>query len=270
MSVLTDIARELSRDAAARHARWDANTWQELVDGPAAALEKSLGLGGDAVVRAYLELCAEGVALGYLFPESSQASGFLNVLFRVFVPERLAKVPAPLRLPTLAGLWNLGENLEAQPFFISAIFMRKLQRLEALSNLEALVEDVTAALERNPMPGAPLRRAFWMDASESDRRFLPGGMHFLTPTVVCIHDRFRTAAGGRQAVTTGVWLSETPLGLGPTRCTEGPALTHTPSLEISELQRQDPMVDELFTTTRSDAGLVISLRTSQRIVAVLP
>lgn len=266
MSLREDIARSLQRDASARHARWDERTWRELVEGPAALMEKC----GEPVLRAYLELAAEGVALGYLFPASADASGFLNVLFRSFIPNRLHSVPEPLRLQTLAALWNLGENLEAQPFWISAIFLRRLQHLERLEALEALVDDVTAALERPPMPGAPLRRAFWMDASESDRRFLPGAVHMLTPTVACIHDRLRTAAGGRAAVTTGVWLTESPLGLGPTRCTAEPALQFTPSLELSELQHHDPMVDDPFTSSRSDAGLILTLRTSQRILAVVP
>lgn len=270
MSVREDIGAALAAAASSRHARWDEKLWRQIVDGPAAALERALGVGGEPVLRAYLELCSEAVALGYLFPDSAQASGFLNAMLRAYIPERLPNVAEPLRLQLLAALWNLGENLEAQPFWISAIFMQRLQRLDELSNLEALVDDVSAALERTPMPGTPLRRIFWMDASQSDRRFLPGTVHFLTPTVACVHDRLRTAAGGRAAVTTGVWLSEEPLGVGPTRCAMDPELTITFSDEVTALQRQDPMVDDVFTCARSDAGLLLTLTTSQRIVLVVP
>lgn len=270
MSARTVFAAELSRDAALKHARWSDATWRELVEGPAALLEQQLGAGGEAVLRAYLGLCAEGVALGYLFPHSTEANGFLNVAFRAVVPTQLARLPEPLRLSTMAALWNLGENLEAQPYWISAVFLKRLQSLSQLENLEAFVDDVTSAISRTPAPGTPLTKMYWMDASQPDARFLPGAMHFIAPAVVCVHDRLRTAVAGRPAVTSAVWLSETPLGLGPTRCEEAPAVTHVPSLDLSSVQRADPLIDDPFSTVRGDAGLIITLRTSQRIIAVVP
>lgn len=269
MSAREDIARQLAANASSQHARWDARTWKELVDGPALTLEKALGPGGEKVVRAYLELCAEAVALGYVFPAATGAVTFLDVALRQLVPARLPAVAAPARLGTLAALWNLGENLEEQPPWMSALFVRRLEQLGRIDALEALVDDVAAALEKTPLPGAPLRRGIWVDPSESDRRFLPGAMHFLTPVILCVHDRLRTAAGGRAAATCGVWLTETPLVLGSTRCAEQPA-ANAPSPEVAATIQANPLIDEILTTARSDAALVIALRTSQRLVAVMP
>lgn len=272
MSRAQHIANDISADAALKHARWDEGSWQELVAGPAVALEQTLGAeGSEPVLRAYLSLCAEGLALGYLYSSSTEAQGFLNVMFRQVLPSQLVHVPDAQRLQTLATLWNLGENLEAQPFWISAVFLRRLQRLQTLTKLESFVEDVSAALNRTPAPGTALTRAFWLDSSQSDERFLPGAVHFLAPTIACVHDRLRTGGAGRLPVTTALWLTDDePVGLGPTRCALSPQIDNVPSLEVSALQRRDPMVDEPLATARSDAGLIITLRTSQRIVAVVP
>lgn len=271
MSRAQHIANDISADAALKHARWDERSWQELVAGPAAALEQSLGTdGSEPVLRAYLSLCAEGLALGYLYSASTEAQGFLNVMFRHVLPLKLMHVPQAQRLQTLATLWNLGENLEAQPFWISAVFLRRMSQLQTLTQLESFVESVSAELTRTPAPGTALTRAFWLDSSQSDERFLPGAVHFLAPTIACVHDRLRTGGAGRLPVATALWLTDEPVGLGPTRCTLSPQIDCVPSLEVSALQRKDPMVDEPLATARSDAGLILTLRTSQRIVAVVP
>lgn len=270
---------ELERQARQRFVQWDAQLWRFVLAGPALKLAQGLHRAGldaarsGALLESYLRLAAEGIGLGYLFPESSGAQSFLTQAFYRLLPEALPAQPPEAAARTLAAAWNLGENLERSPAWLRRLFVRLTAGAGALSDLERLVKDVTArALEP---PARKLEGAFtlhWVHLAEEDGRFLPGAVHFVAPTVACVHDRHRGAAqAGREGVSMGVWLDEKPLLLGAMGCGETPALD--PGLDLALLEsltRQDQRVDSWLAMARNDWRAAVSLETSQFLVALLP
>jgi hypothetical protein len=259
-----DLADALAASAPGRFVRWDARLWRELVDGPAAALAAGLdgtvGMAGRPALASYLALVCEGVGLGYLFPPAAGREGFLNLAFTALVPRLLPAVPAERQPHTLAALWNLGENLENATPWLRRIFLRLFVTLASLDDLPAIV----AGVERQALaaPSSALGagpRAAWIALGAEDRRFLPGAVHFVAPTVTCVHDR------ARPGQTQGVWLADPPLALGPMGCAEAPAPTRAwPPPPAG------PTLTTAFATVANAWRGAATLVTSQALVAWLP
>jgi hypothetical protein len=268
------LTTQLQKDAQARFVRWDAALWRDLLAGPAALLERTLSTAGadtSALVESYLRLASEGIGLGYLFPPTVGIN-FFTLAWTKLLPEGLALLPEPRRAEALAACWNLGENLESSPVWLRRIFLRLCQDGIDLGRLDVLVADVSRQALQPPsakLEGAV--QAAWLHLGAEDPRFLPGAAHFVAPTVACIHDRLRTAAGGRDAATMGVWLGETPLVLGPMGCSlEPPVPTPLPAGIANALARAEPNVREPFAGTANEWRAVVTLVTSQHAVAVRP
>jgi hypothetical protein len=275
---VSDLVAELEQQARARFVRWDPALWRDLIQGPAAELLEALqaaGLPGshcEALIESYLRLGAEGIGLGYLVPASSGAASFLTLAWTRLVPKGLAAVPAARQAQTLADCWNLGENLEASPLWLKRIFLRLCAETTTLGSLEALVADVAGrALEEPKERLGPRPRLVWVHLAQEDHRFLPGTLHFVAPTVVCVHDRHRAAAGGRDAATQGAWLTDPPLLLGPMGCAETPGNETPESFErLLDLSRRDPRAADWFAMAANDWRAGVTLETSQFLVALLP
>ncbi|MBJ6760476.1 hypothetical protein JGU66_06850 [Myxococcaceae bacterium JPH2] len=274
---MSDFVRELEENARARFVRWHPALWSELLQGPAQALGQALvaaGVGEDEaghLMRSYLQLGAEGIGLGYLYPASSGRLNVFTLAWSTLVPRLLAAVPSARRADTLAQLWNLGENLEAAPPWVQRVFCRVCRDLPSLDDIEARLRHVAASVLE--APGTPLRQsvqAHWVDLSREDARFLPGAMHFLAPTVVCVHDRHRLAAAGRDAATQGVWLTETPLPLGAMGCKEVPPSTCEPTAALVSLEQRDARAGEWFATGANGWRTVATMQTSQWLAVLIP
>jgi hypothetical protein len=275
---VSDLVAELERQARARFARWDPALWRELVQGPAAGLLESLraaGLPGshcEALIESYLRLGAEGIGLGYLVPASSGATSFLTLAWTRLLPGGLAAVPAARQAQTLADCWNLGENLETSPVWLKRILLRLCGETTSLDSLGALVADVDRRALAEPkerLGSGPC--IVWVHLAQEDHRFLPGPLHFVAPTVVCVHDRHRTAAGGRDAATQGAWLTDPPLLLGPMGCSETPGKETPESFErLEDLSRRDPRAEDWFAMAANEWRAGVTLVTSQFLVALLP
>jgi hypothetical protein len=80
---------------------------------------------------------------------------------------------------------------------------------------------------------------------------------------VCVHDRHRKGGGGRDAATLGVWLSESPLVLGPMGCAEAPAASRDGAWP--KIATEEP-----HAVTRNDWRAAATLETSQFLVALAP
>jgi hypothetical protein len=240
-------ADELEAAARARFARWDPRLWRHVVDGPARALD------GPAAA-AYLELCAEAIGLGYLVPAAAGRDAFFNLAFLELVPAHLGRLPPPRQAEILAALWNIGENLAAAAPWLERILVRVGRGLTSLDRLE----EVVAGVERQAL-GEPTERlgpaaeTTWIDLGAEDRRFLPGALHFIAPTVLCVHDRLRADA------SLGVWLGTPPLVLGSMGCAAPPAVA-----------ADTAFVDEPYATCANPWRAAAALVTSQRIVARAP
>ncbi len=274
---MSRFVEELEANARGRFVRWHPPLWHEVLEGPARHLGEALKAAGvpqaeaEALLRTYLKLSAEGIGLGYLYPASAGRRNFFTLAWAELVPRMLAAVPAPQRGAVLAQLWNLGENLESAPPWVQRLFCRVGQALPSLADIEAQLR-VSAAAAMAP-PERPLgseARALWIDLSREDGRFLPGPLHFLAPTVVCVHDRHRGAVAGREAATQGVWLQDTPVLLGAMGCQETPPVERQGALALAEVERRDPRADEWFASTANDWRVAGTLITSQQLVVLVP
>jgi hypothetical protein len=266
---------EVEDRARRRFARWNPGAWQALVDGPArglaGALSREPAATANALLRSYLELAAEGVGQGLL----STKPPFPNVLSLLWVhvvPRQLATLPAPDRAAALAEAWNLGEALEAQPGWLRALFLRLCSTVE-LASLRSVVDDVQRRALDPPAGrlGTDLKPT-WIHLAAEDPRFLPGALHFVSPTVCCVHDRSRKAAAGRPAACVGVWLDEPPVLLGATACAESPAAS-TKLKQASLLEAAvaaDPRVTDVHAAAANGFRGAVALETSQFLVGLLP
>lgn len=271
---MANLEVELEAEARTRFVRFDARVWRELLDGPARELARALGPNvppqrAERLLESYLRLACEAIGHGYLFPESA-GRNFFGLAFRRLIPRSLALLPAQRQGQALADCWNLGENLERGRPWLSRVALRFAAEIEGLGQLDALVARIAQALaapERR-LDGRP--RVEWVPLAEEDRRFLPGTLHFLAPSVVCVHDRQRGVEAGGDPVTVGVWLAEPPLLLGPMGCGETPQSTSDRIDLLEHVQRSDPRAADVLNAVANEWGAALTLETSQFLVALLP
>jgi hypothetical protein len=262
------LAAQLEADAKARYVRFDSQLWRELLDGPARELAQSLQANvpserAGRLLESYLRLACEAIGHGYLFRQNV-GTNFFSLAWNRLIPRTLARLPAQKQAQALADCWNLGENLERESGPVKRIGQRLLGRIQDLDHLDegvALIADALAEPAAK-LDGRP-PRIEWLDLAAEDRRFLPGALHFLAPTVVCVHDRSRPE-------TIGAWLAETPVALGGMNCDEKPAISND-RLDLVELaQKTDGRATDALNCAANAWRAALTLETSQFLVALLP
>jgi len=268
---LADLIAELEERARRRYVRWDQALWQRVIGGPARELAAALRVGGtdDAaaqrLLESYLRLACEGIGLGYMFPPEVGDGFFTHAFFRL-IPAGLAGLPPEKRAQALADCWNLGENLEHAPAWWRRMFVR-LSDGASLGALQALV--VRAARDALGEPGARLSGRtlhLFVDLGAEDRPFLPGALHFVAPTVVCVHDRHDAST----ARPLGVWLVDPPLVLGAMGCDASVGLSSDRLDVVDDLTKQDPRANDVLNSAANEWRVGLTLETSQFLVAVYP
>jgi len=268
---VADLIAELEERARSRYVRWDPQLWRRVLEGPARELAASLRAAGavdDAaqlLVISYLRLACEGIGLGYLHPPEL-GEGFFTRAFFELVPRGLAKLPAEKRAAALADAWNLGENLEHAPAWWRRMFAR-LADDASLGSLPELV--LRASRDALGEPGKRLGGRFlhlFVDLGAEERLFLPGTLHFVAPTVACVHGRDEAGAGR----TLGVWLVDPPLVLGAMGCDATPAASSDRLDLVDELAKLDPRTGEVLNSAANEWRAGLTLETSQLLVAVYP
>lgn len=274
---MSGFADELEASAKGRFVRWDSDLWRALIEGPARQLGESLSqtratpAEAEELLRAYLRLGAEAIGLGYLYPATAGRQNLFTLAWTDLVPRLLSQVPEAQRAGVLAQLWNVGENLESAPPWVQRIFYRVSQRLSSLTGIEERLRETAAlAMEPPAMKLGDKAQPFLVDLSREDGRFLPGPLHFLAPTVLCVHDRHRHAVAGREAATQGLLLSDTPIPLGAMGCRETPEKTLQQSPHLSTVAWRDSRVDSWFATVTNDWRAAGTLDTSQHVVVLVP
>jgi hypothetical protein len=274
---VADLLEELEKDARARFVRWDPALWRALCEGPAQQLsENLLGKSQDLqgarkLVEQYLRLGREGVGLGYLFPASAGTENVFSLFWNRLLPQELAELPEPARADALAQAWNLSENLEHAPVWLRRIFHRSLRELDGLGELADAVSRVEAQVQEAPsQPLHDVKRLQWIHLGAEDKRFLPGALHFLAPRVVCVHDRERTTAGGRDATTFGVWLGDAPFLLGPMGCKELVARSNIQPGHLYQAEHLDPRFGDVYDAKTEAHAVAATLTTSQFLVVLQP
>ena len=274
------LLERLETEAQRRFARWDPALWREVCEGPARTLAEWLHTAdasaaeGEAVLASYLELAAEGIGLGYLYPASAGAQSFFTLAWTRLIPASLPGLPPARRAEILADCWNLGENLEAAPVWLRRIFLRAFAGRQSLADLQSVVADVSRQALAEPakrLDAPPRVHLEWIYLAHEDPRFLPGPVHFLAPTVVCVHDRSRTGGDGRDAAAVGAWLGQEPLFLGAMGCDEAPVSDPGLRLDLLEdLERRQPMAADWRAMAANEWRAAVTLETSQYLVALLP
>ncbi|MBT3218949.1 MAG: hypothetical protein HN348_07640 [Proteobacteria bacterium] len=272
---MKDLLIHLEEEAARRFVSWDPELWRGLLDGPAMKLSRGL-LGphdqahSRKVMENYLRLASHGIGLGYLFPsENVGAMNFFTLAFVKLLPRLLAKLPLEEQNQALAKCWNLAENLEHAPPWLRPIFVRGALELDSLAQLDDLVEEVTREVYEAPCVGLGNDdRWDWVYLGDEDRLFLPGKMHFVAPTVICVHDRHRIEADGRP-ISIGIWLRSNPLVLGAMACDE--PVGDTGGVERwSEAQKQDKRISAIEFSAANQWRAAASLVSSQFVLSMAP
>jgi hypothetical protein len=266
---VADLVAELEQRARQRFVRWDPQLWQRLLEGPARSLAVSLQRAGadepaaQRALESYLRLACEGIGLGYLFPPEV-GEGFLNHAFFRLLPEGLAAIPASAQARVMADCWNLGENLEHAPGWWRRMFVHLAGDGASLGSLRALVERVEREAFGTPPRklGRRVQQQF-LDLGAEDHLFLPGALHFVAPTVVCVHER-------ETPRTLGVWLVDPPISLGPMGCRDEVQATSDRLDLVDDLARRDPRTAEVRNSSANDWRAALSLETSQFLVALYP
>lgn len=266
---MADLIAELEEGARGRYVRWDPVLWRRVIDGPARQLAVSLHAAGtdDAaaqkLLESYLRLAREGIGLGYLFPPELGEAFFTHAFFRL-LPEGLAALAPEKRAQALADCWNLGENLEHAPAWWRRMFVR-LSDGAALGALHALV--VRASRDALGEPEARLDKRtlhLFVDLGAEERRFLPGTLHFVAPTVACVHNRHDATR------TLGVWLVDPPLVLGAMGCEASVGPSSDRLDVVDDVVKQDARANDVLNSAANDWRAGLTLETSQFLVAVYP
>lgn len=256
----------LEAEAGRRFVRWDARLWRDLLAGPAGRLLDTLGTPPDhPLVQSYLRLATWGLGLGYLFPTTAGTS-FFTLAWTRLIPERLVDVPPERRAQVLAALWNLAENLEQGPAWLRLVLVRQAQHWR-LDDLEARLADVRAVALDPPAQDDQEGDLVWIPLADHDRRFLPGALHFVSPTIVCVHERHAGAA--QPGATIGVWLTAAPLVLGAMGC-EDTVLPPGDGQRIVARGAGDPRLTPVWAAAENRWRAAATLRTSQFLVATRP
>jgi hypothetical protein len=264
-----DLVTELEEAARRRFVRWDPALWRRVLEGPARSLAAALQGAGEAeaprILESYLRLACEGIGLGYLFPPEVGDGFFTHAFFRL-IPGGLAAVPPDRRAQALADCWNLGENLEHAPAWWRRMFVRLATEGVALDALPALVERAGREAFGPPAAGLGTRTLhLFVDLGAEDRLFLPGTLHFVAPTVACVHDR--DARSGRSL---GAWLVDPPVVLGSMGCGEEPGATSDRLDLVDDIGKRDPRTGDVRNSAANDWRVALTLETSQFLVAVYP
>ncbi len=277
---------DLAQRAEERFSKWHPETWQMVVEGPAAELAASLQDTGrpveqsQAVARAYLKLAAEAVGLGYLYPvgETGRANFFSHAWFEL-LPQKLGSLTPERQTEVLSACWNVGENLETRASWFQSLFLKLILR-DGLE-LESFEEDVRRVTEMIvARPDEKLRprdcRLEWIFLGASDARFLPGSVSFLAPRVLVVDHR-HTGLDDRPKSAQVVWLGERPqvLGAADEALRSGDGIDADwdqvgEEWEWDKVCNSEPRLTAIHADDSNPWRAVCTLETSQFLVAALP
>lgn len=256
--------------------------WQEIVQGPAEKLAANLQgddgsvEGAEALLESYLELAAEGVGLGYLYPvESAGRRSFLHLAWFELLPEQLPRLEPEQQVDVLAACWNLGENLEQRSGWLQRLFMEEVETLDSLVDLEGRIEEIASSLLGTPdgrlegeTPGSVrLRRLY---TGDQHPRFLPGVIEFLAPGIACVHHRHADLDGAPKK-SLGISLLGDPELLGTVKASN-PSLSPDPEEDDwwKPIAEGTPAVTRPHAAAANEWRGILTMETSQFVVVVEP
>lgn len=281
---MADGSEQIAERARHTFPGWDDEMWRRIVEGPATQLAEQLERTErpadetHPVLEAYLELAAEAVGLGYLYPaEATGRRNFFHLAWFELVPADLASYSPDRQLELLSACWNVGENLETRPSWLQELFLAEFEPVEALGDLETTVDEISRKIVAAP-PGrleyapdaADATHVEFIDLGAEYPRFLPGAVEFLAPGVACVHHRHEDLDGTPKA-SIGISLVGAPEVLGTMRADAPETDGETDVPEWWEaIAARDPGITGRFATDSNAWRAIASLDTSQYVVAVRP
>jgi hypothetical protein len=156
----------------------------------------SSGSSSHSLVAAYIRLVEEGLGLGRLTPIASGTSGRIETLLWhsliALAPDSIPNLPEPVRMQTLADIWNLCESVAELPAWAyTYISGRACDCLTDIRTLKEFIERESSILFSNS------RIARWTNGTSCtvlnvrslDPIFLPGDVTLLTANVAAVKDR---------------------------------------------------------------------------------
>ena len=196
-----------------QYAHWDNELFMDICKGAAQLCWNSIRKQSnrDKVFAAYMELIREGIGCAYITQSLSSGhykyliknqktlNKFLGITWKSFLeyclikemPLTISQVPAQQQLDLMVKVWNLGENIRQETPWKGLYILSRAEELPTLTKIEKFLVDTMAPLLRPPAPARwqPPFRVSIIDGCDIHDDFLPGDMHQVAPSVICVHDR---------------------------------------------------------------------------------
>jgi len=205
--------REVNRVKARgeQYAHWNQELFMKIVQAAAQQCWNRIHKQPNAeqVFAAYMDLIGEGIRNTYLTQSlnshhynyliQNPTASWLPITWKNFleyclikkIPLTLSEVPKQQQLEILVKIWNIGENILQQAPWMGLYILSHADELTSLTNIDAFLIDIMDPLLRPPKPAQwqPPFDVSILDGRDIHDDFLPGEMHEVAPSVVCVHDR---------------------------------------------------------------------------------
>ncbi len=194
-----------------QYAHWNNQLFMEICKGAAQLCWHNIRhqQNKEKVFAGYMELIREGIGHAYItqsipkwqydYLSRNRSYKELNMTCNSFlehcllkeIPLTLSQVPAAQQLELLTKIWNLGENILQEAPWIGLYILSRAEERPVLPQIEDFLIEMMTPLLR------PAEKARWsppyhvsvLDGRDIHDNFLPGDMHQVAPSVVCVHDR---------------------------------------------------------------------------------
>ncbi len=194
-----------------QYAHWNNELFLEICKGAARLCWHNIRNqhNKEKVFAGYMDLIREGIGsayitqsipewqYNYLIKNKKATHQALNITWNSFleycllkeIPLTLSQVPAAQQLELITKIWNLGENIRQETPWMGLYILSRAEELPALTKIENFLIEIIAPLLRPPEKARPPYRVSILDGRDIHDNFLPGDMHQVAPSVVCVHDR---------------------------------------------------------------------------------
>ncbi len=221
----TQEINRVKKQGQEQYAHWNNELFMEICEGAAQICWNKIQHqhNKEKVFAAYMELIREGIGnayitqsieewqYDYLIPKNSYQiditwNSFLEYCLLKEIPLNLSQIPAEQQLELLTKIWNLGENILEEKPWIGLYILSRAEELPTLSKIEDFLIEIMTPLLR------PSEKSNWqspykvsiLDGRKIHDNFIPGDMHQVAPSVVCVHDRRLSNVYG------GIFLNNEP------------------------------------------------------------
>jgi hypothetical protein len=206
----TQEINRIQKQGQKQYAHWNNELFMEICKGAARLCWHNIQhqQNKEKVFAGYMNLIREGIGgayitqslqewqYNYMIKASRQQlnitwNSFLEYCLLKEIPLTLSQVPAAQQLELITKIWNLGENILQEAPWMGLYILSRAEELPALTKIEEFLIEIMAPLLQPPEKARwqPPYRVSILDGRDIQDNFLPGDMHQVAPSVVCVHDR---------------------------------------------------------------------------------